>query len=67
MPYAMGKVKEAEPMPLWIIPNKKVTLQDVQACMRDHYEGTPFALDSDIGGGVADALSSYAIEFQGGR
>ena len=52
LPYAMGKVKEAEPMPLWIIPNKKVSLQDVQACMRDHYEGTPFALDSDIGGGV---------------
>jgi len=52
LPYAMGKVKEAEPMPLWIIPNKKVSLQDVQACMRDHYEGTPFSLDSDIGGGV---------------
>ena len=52
LPYAMGKVKEAEPMPLWIIPNKKVSLQDVQACMRDHYEGTPFSLDSAIGGGV---------------
>lgn len=52
LPYAMGKVKEAEPMPLWIIPNKKVSLQDIQECMRDHYEGTPFSLDSDIGGGI---------------
>lgn len=52
LPYAMGKVKEAEPMPLWIIPNKKVSLQDIQDCMRDHYEGTPFSLDSDIGGGI---------------
>jgi dipeptidase len=39
-------------MPLWIIPNKKVTLQDLRDAMRDHYEGTPFALDSDIGGGI---------------
>ncbi len=52
VPYAEGKVKDAEPMPLWIIPNKKVTLQDVMACMRDHYEGTPFALDNDPGQGV---------------
>lgn len=52
IPYAEGKVKDAEPMPLWIIPNKKVSLKDVQACMRDHYEGTPFALDNDPGQGV---------------
>ncbi len=52
LPYAMGKEKDCEPMPLWIIPNRKVTVQDVMACMRDHYEGTPFALDSDIGGGI---------------
>ena len=50
--YAMGKGDYKEPMPLWIVPNKKVTLQDVMACMRDHYEGTPFALDGDIGGGI---------------
>ena len=39
-------------MPLWIIPNKKVSLQDVRDCMRDHYEGTPFALDNDPGQGL---------------
>lgn len=52
LPYAEGKVKDAEPMPLWIVPNRKVSVQDVEMCMRDHYEGTPFALDSDIGQGV---------------
>ena len=52
LPYAMGKVPNAEPMPLWIIPNHKVSVQEVMACMRDHYEGTPFALDGDIGGGI---------------
>lgn len=52
LPFAEGKVKDAEPMPLWIIPNKKVTLQDMQNCMRDHYEGTPFSLDNDPGQGI---------------
>ena len=52
VPYAAGIEKDAEPMPLWIIPNKKVTLQMLREAMRDHYEGTPFALDSDIGGGM---------------
>ena len=52
VPYAAGIEKETEPMPLWIIPNKKVTLQMLRDAMRDHYEGTPFALDSDIGGGM---------------
>ena len=50
--YAAGIVPDAEPMPLWIIPNKLVTMQALRDAMRDHYEGTPFALDSDIGGGM---------------
>lgn len=52
LPYAEGKVKDAEPMPLWIKPNRKVSVQDIQECMRDHYEGTPFSLDKDPGQGV---------------
>ena len=52
VPYAEGKEDNTTPMPLWIIPNKQVTLQDLRAAMRDHYEGTPFALDADIGGGI---------------
>lgn len=52
IPYAEGKVKDAEPMPLWIVPDRKLSVHDVEESMRDHYEGTPFALDSDIGGGI---------------
>ena len=54
VPYAAGKEKNAKEMPLWIIPNKKVSLQDLHDAMRDHYEGTPFALDTNIGGGIYD-------------
>ena len=53
LPWALGKDKDAEDMPLWIVPNKKVSVQDVMVCMRDHYENTPLALDSSsVGGGV---------------
>ena len=53
LPWALGVDPDAEDMPLWIVPNRKVSLQDVQACMRDHYEGTALAIDTtDIGGGI---------------
>lgn len=37
--YISGDVT-AEPMPLYIKPDHKVTLREVKDCMRDHYEGT---------------------------
>ena len=54
LPWALGKDPQAEDMPLWIVPDKKVSVQDVQACMRDHYEGTPLSVadGDDIGGGI---------------
>ncbi len=52
LPYAEGIENDTEPMPLWIVPNRKVSVQDIQECMRDHYEGTPFALDNDMGQGI---------------
>jgi len=50
--YAAGNVADAKPMPLWITPKRKLSVHDMEMAMRDHYEGTPFALDSDIGGGI---------------
>lgn len=54
IPWAEGKDPQAEVMPLWVKPNKKLTVHDVEEAMRDHFENTPFALDSDIGGGIWD-------------
>ncbi len=50
--WAEGSQSDAEPMPLWVIPKAKLSVADVESAMRDHYEGTPFALDGDIGGGI---------------
>lgn len=53
LPWALGKDPNAEDMPLWIVPNRKLSVKDVENCMRDHYEGTALAIDStDVGGGI---------------
>ena len=53
LPWALGKDKDAEDMPLWIVPNRKLSVADVENSMRDHYEGTALALDTtSIGGGI---------------
>ncbi|MCH5302520.1 MAG: C69 family dipeptidase [Prevotella sp.] len=54
IPWAAGIEPDAEPMPLWVKPNRQLTVQDVQTAMRDHFEGTPFDVSEgqDIGGGI---------------
>ncbi len=48
--YAKGNDLAGE-MPLFMKPKKPVTLWDVMACMRDHYEGTPFDIQHELGAG----------------
>ena len=48
--YAMGDTK-AQPMPLYVKPKAPLSAQDVKNMMRDHYEGTPMALTTDVGMG----------------
>ena len=43
--------KSDEPMPLYVVPAKKVSLKDMQWSMRDHFEGTPFDMTQDVGAG----------------
>lgn len=38
-------------LPLWIKPDKKVSVQDVMNLMRDHFEGTILDMTKDIGAG----------------
>lgn len=44
-------VEGAEPYPLWLKPDKKLTVSDVFALMRDHYEGTEFDMTVGIDAG----------------
>jgi dipeptidase len=56
--YVMGNVKHdgenkfpSNRMPLWVKPDKKISVQDVMGMMRDHYEGTSLDMTKDIGAG----------------
>lgn len=47
-------VDGAERIPLWVKPDKKLTVHDVMELMRDHFEGTPLDMTADIGAGPYD-------------
>jgi len=42
---------EGEPMPLWVKPDTTLTADDLKWMMRDHFEGTPYDMTTDIGAG----------------
>ena len=48
--YAMGHNKNNR-MPLWVKPRAKVSPKTLFDCMRDHYEGTPMDMTTDLGAG----------------
>jgi dipeptidase len=44
-------VEGAKPYPLWIKPDRRLSLADVFALMRDHYEGTDYDMTKGIDAG----------------
>ena len=49
--YAIGD-NPKNVMPLWIKPDKKLSVQDVMGIMRDHFEGTTLDMTKDVGAGA---------------
>ncbi|MBK6965645.1 MAG: C69 family dipeptidase [Bacteroidales bacterium] len=43
-------------MPLWIKPDKKLSVQDVMDMMRDYYQGTEMDMTKDIGAGPYQSI-----------
>lgn len=48
--FALGH-NPANKMPLWVKPDNKISPKEVFDMMRDHYEGTPMDMTTDIGAG----------------
>jgi dipeptidase len=42
---------QAQPYPLWIEPDEKLSVADVMELMRDHYEGTPYDMTAGLDAG----------------
>ncbi|MBO6027489.1 MAG: C69 family dipeptidase [Bacteroidales bacterium] len=51
LPYINGDFDVCDHLPLWIKPNKPLSLRDLQNDMRDHFEGTPLDMTSDMTAG----------------
>ena len=70
--YATGKTfretngkDEGEHMPLWIIPEHKVSAQDMKECMRDEYKGTPLDITQGTDAGPWNSKLRYgSLGFQ---
>ncbi len=43
--------KGGEVMPLYVRPDRKLSLRDMKDAMRDHFDGTPYDMHNDVGGG----------------
>ncbi len=50
---------EGEHMPLWIVPNRKVSVQDIKECMRDEYKGTPLDITQGTDAGPWNSKLRY--------
>jgi len=48
--YAMGHDLSRR-MPLWIKPDRKLSVEDVMGLMRDYYQNTPMDMTKDVGAG----------------
>ena len=51
LPYINGHFDQCDHLPLWIKPNQPLSLRDLQADMRDHFEGTPLDMTADMTSG----------------
>lgn len=49
--FAWVNYESNDPMPLYIIPDRKVSLADMQDAMRDLFQGTPYDMTKDPGAG----------------
>jgi len=48
--YIKGNA-DAQRLPLWIKPDKKISVRDAMELMRDHFEGTELDMTQDVGSG----------------
>ncbi|MBR6847987.1 MAG: C69 family dipeptidase [Bacteroidales bacterium] len=51
LPYINGDFEQYDHLPLWIKPDKPLTMRDLQNDMRDHFEGTALDMTADMTAG----------------
>ena len=58
LPFIKGE--GGETLPLYVKPNRKLSVRDIQSAMRDHFDGTEFDMTTDPGAGPWKSPYRYA-------
>ena len=51
LPYINGEFDKCDHLPLWIKPDQKLSMRDLQQDMRDHFEGNALDMTADMSAG----------------
>ena len=65
LPFINGDTSEIDELPLWIKPDKPLSVRDLMNDMRDHYEGTALDMTADVSAGPwASPYRNQPVNFQ---
>ena len=65
LPFINGHTEICDELPLWIKPDKPLSVRDVMADMRDHYEGTALDMTADVSAGPwASPYRNQPVNFE---
>ena len=65
LPFINGQTDVIDHLPLWIKPDKPLSVRDLMNDMRDHYEGTALDMTADVSAGPwASPYRNQPVNFQ---
>ena len=65
LPFINGDMSTIDHLPLWIKPDAPVSVRDIMADMRDHYEGTALDMTADASAGPwASPYRNQPVNYQ---
>ena len=65
LPFLNGQTEVIDHLPLWIKPDKPLSVRDLMADMRDHYEGTALDMTADVSAGPwASPYRNQPVNFE---
>ena len=65
LPFINGHTEVCDELPLWIKPDKPLSVRDLMADMRDHYEGTALDMTADVSAGPwASPYRNQPVNFE---
>ena len=65
LPFINGKTDVIDHLPLWIKPDKPLSVRDLMNDMRDHYEGTALDMTADVSAGPwASPYRNQPVNFE---